>query len=605
MSQIASFDALADPELWKHVCLGNESAFEAAVRRYQNLVAAIAYNACGDLVLSEDVAQETFWAAWRERLSLEDTGKLKAWLCGIARNLANHARMRTGKVIASASSGEAIAAVSSQSPDPAEDAVSREEEQLVWQTLEQIPETYREPLILFYREDQSVEEVARSLDLTEEAARQRLSRGRALLRDQVANVVAGALVRSRPSRRFTVAVLAGLGMSAAGTKAALAGTGLAATGAAGVGAVGKAVAGTAATSAGIGVSVGLIGGLLGSLGGLAGGWFGIWLPAQLAPTRAERMLIQRSGARILICSVLFAGTLIAMTFWGIEHLGLLEQILLWFGSIAVFSIYTVVETIVVVMGIHQLRRQQTSESDPNDTPLKTALTRVSRHYRGRIYRSRMMFFGLPLVDINVSDPQIPQPGPSGMPGNVPPRVARGWIAIGDEAHGVLALGGKARGIVAIGGRAFGLISFGGLAFGGLAIGGLAAGIVAVGGAGIGILGLGGLAIGWHAVGGGAIAWDTAVGGLAVAYHWAAGGCAIAADVAFGGMAQAAHANDELAKAALQHHRYLRAINWMNEHYWFTMTLILCMSLLPTLVITPLFYRRESAVPATVAETKLM
>ena len=43
---------------------------------------------------------------------------------------------------------------------PAEEAASREEEALVWQTLERIDETYREPLVLFYREQQSVAEVA-------------------------------------------------------------------------------------------------------------------------------------------------------------------------------------------------------------------------------------------------------------------------------------------------------------------------------------------------------------------------------------------------------------------------------------------------------------
>jgi DNA-directed RNA polymerase specialized sigma24 family protein len=32
---------------------------------------------------------------------------------------------------------------------PSEQAISREEETIVWSALEQMPETYREPLILF------------------------------------------------------------------------------------------------------------------------------------------------------------------------------------------------------------------------------------------------------------------------------------------------------------------------------------------------------------------------------------------------------------------------------------------------------------------------
>ena len=38
----------------------------------------------------------------------------------------------------------------------------------MWRALEQIPEIYREPLILFHRENQSVELVATSLDLSED-----------------------------------------------------------------------------------------------------------------------------------------------------------------------------------------------------------------------------------------------------------------------------------------------------------------------------------------------------------------------------------------------------------------------------------------------------
>ncbi len=48
---------------------------------------AVAYSACGELSQSEDVAQETFWAAWRGRESLDQPDRLSSWLCGIARNL--------------------------------------------------------------------------------------------------------------------------------------------------------------------------------------------------------------------------------------------------------------------------------------------------------------------------------------------------------------------------------------------------------------------------------------------------------------------------------------------------------------------------------------
>ena len=76
----------SDAELWRLVLQGNTSAFEVLVRRHQSMVSAVAYSTCGNLASSEDVAQETFWTAWRQRASLEQPGRLNSWLCGIAQS---------------------------------------------------------------------------------------------------------------------------------------------------------------------------------------------------------------------------------------------------------------------------------------------------------------------------------------------------------------------------------------------------------------------------------------------------------------------------------------------------------------------------------------
>ena len=81
-----------------------------------------------------------------------------------------------------------------------------------------MPESYREPLILFYREDQSVAEVAGALKLSEDAVKQRLLRGREMLRKQTADLVESRLRRSRPGRTFTAGVMAGLVGQSAGNQ---------------------------------------------------------------------------------------------------------------------------------------------------------------------------------------------------------------------------------------------------------------------------------------------------------------------------------------------------------------------------------------------------
>ena len=65
-------------------------------------------------------------------------------------------------------------------------------------------------MVLFYREEQSIADVARQLDLSEDAVKQRLSRGRAILREEIAALVESALTRSRPTAAFTASVIGAL-----------------------------------------------------------------------------------------------------------------------------------------------------------------------------------------------------------------------------------------------------------------------------------------------------------------------------------------------------------------------------------------------------------
>lgn len=556
-------EQMPDAELWGLVRQGSVAAYETVVRRHQSLVCAVAYNACGDLALSEDVAQEAFWAAWRERASLSEPDRLRAWLCGIARNIGHDKQRRASHAAESLPLGAAVN-VPAGGPGPLEAAVSREEEALVWQTLEQIPELYREPLILFYREEQSVAEVAAALDLSPDAVKQRLSRGRGMLQERVAQLVEGALRRSRPGQAFTVTVVTSLATLSAGTKTALAG-------AAGAG-------GTAVKAAGAGLSSGFLGALFGPLVGLFGGWLGTWLPAQVAPTRPEREYLLRTGRRMLLVSIGFCVVLFGIIEALVGRVPVFYYLIGWATWFVAFGIYVTLESVRAARAVQRLRAEAPA-AEPNDTPLRRGLDRVASRYRGRVYRSRATFLGFPLIDIHVNDPAQ--------------RVARGWIAIGDDARGILvAIGDVARGFIAIGGRSVGVVSIGGMAVGLVAFGGLAVGVLALGGLGAGVVALGGLGVGWQAGGGGAIGWDVACGGGAAAWHAAYGGAAFAHDYALGGAAWAEHVNDDAARAVLLNQPMKQGMDWYAANTgWITAAIVVFSLLLPCAML-PLMYHRQ-------------
>lgn len=200
----------ADTDLIAAVTAGNLGAFEEVVERYQQVVCAVAFSACGNRALSEDVAQETFVSAWKNIGMLQDHAKLKGWLCSIARNRARDAlRKRHREVLTNEGDGESheFATTEDDAPSPLDNTVSIEQEQRLWHALQGVPDKFREPLVLFYRDGQSVNQVAEDLGLSVAAVKQRLSRGRAALKDSLSQVSA-CLARTRPSKAFTVAVIA-------------------------------------------------------------------------------------------------------------------------------------------------------------------------------------------------------------------------------------------------------------------------------------------------------------------------------------------------------------------------------------------------------------
>ncbi len=199
---------------------GNTQAFGVLVGRYQSLVCAITYSATGSVERSEELAQEAFLKAWKSLTQLEDLSKFRAWLSSITRNtVQNWHRSQQRDVVGTAAPLERAAQEASEGSGPVEAAMIQEQQTVVSQALAQIPESLREPLVLFYREQKSVREVARQLGLSENAARQRISRARSMLREQVADMVETTIARTRPGKAFTTAVLAAVAGAALKTSA--------------------------------------------------------------------------------------------------------------------------------------------------------------------------------------------------------------------------------------------------------------------------------------------------------------------------------------------------------------------------------------------------
>jgi RNA polymerase sigma factor (sigma-70 family) len=276
---------------------GDREAFGRIVRRYQGMVTGVIFAACGDLHRSEDLAQETFIAAWKSLSGLREPAKLPAWLCQVARHRVlddarSDARRDARQNRAIHDRDEAPA------PSPQEELLSQEERELLWKTLREIPQPYRETMVLFYRQGKSAADVAAAMQTTEANVRQRLTRGREMLREQVVSMLERNLARSAPGVLFTAAVVASLPafIPQAATAATL---------------TAGAAKGTAAAAKGAGLLT-LIAMWIGPLFGFLGGAVGTWASIRSTEHPRERQYVVRMSILVWVLVLTSMGLLFGL-----------------------------------------------------------------------------------------------------------------------------------------------------------------------------------------------------------------------------------------------------------------------------------------------------
>ncbi len=192
---------------------GDRNAFRRLVDRNRNLVSAVALSVVKDVAASEDISQEVFLHAWSGLRQLRSVDSFLPWLRQLARNKANdhlRARYRRDAVVQPAPPSMGLHEQPAPTPTHAEALEAREDRVRLAAAIEALPESTRETVLLYYREGQSIAQVALLLELSEEAVKKRLSRAREVLREALLEDVTDTIAQTTPSDRLTAAVLAAL-----------------------------------------------------------------------------------------------------------------------------------------------------------------------------------------------------------------------------------------------------------------------------------------------------------------------------------------------------------------------------------------------------------
>ena len=192
---------------------GDHNAFGRLVDATRTVVTSITLAILRDSEGSADVAQDVFISAWTGLRKLKDPTSFLPWIRQLARNRAHHAlrtRIRHGRRITNRDVDEILAAATDPRPSAVDEIIAAEEREALASSIDALPASAREIVILYYREGQSARQVATLLGMSEDAVKQRLSRSRARLRESLVRQV----VDTTPSAAFTAGVLTAISLAA-------------------------------------------------------------------------------------------------------------------------------------------------------------------------------------------------------------------------------------------------------------------------------------------------------------------------------------------------------------------------------------------------------
>ncbi|UCG57610.1 MAG: sigma-70 family RNA polymerase sigma factor [Phycisphaerales bacterium] len=166
---------------------GDHEAFAEFIDKYKETV----FMCCRRLGLNEDetedVASETFLAVYRGLSRYSGKAELSTWLWSIAyRQAINYLRKNRRHVQLEAEADGETAG--STGMDPTAAVLHEETKEVVWKAVEELPRLWAMAVMLFYKEQKSIADIAKVMQVRHNTAKTYLFRGRERLKETLAPV---------------------------------------------------------------------------------------------------------------------------------------------------------------------------------------------------------------------------------------------------------------------------------------------------------------------------------------------------------------------------------------------------------------------------------
>ena len=173
---------VSEAEFVRNAQSGDRNAFSELVRMHARGVFNVVYRMCGNELIAEDAAQETFIRAWQNLSSYRPQTPLRNWLYRIAFNAGMDMLRKEKRILPNA-----IEDMQLTDGQPGLEALVSQQErtQLVQKAILSLPDASRAVLILREYEEMSYQEISSTLDIPVGTVMSRLNYARKLLKDKL------------------------------------------------------------------------------------------------------------------------------------------------------------------------------------------------------------------------------------------------------------------------------------------------------------------------------------------------------------------------------------------------------------------------------------
>ena len=179
---MVTVQAVSETELVISAQQGDRNAFSELVHLHARGVFNVVYRMCGDSLIAEDAAQETFLRAWQNLTSYRPQMPLRNWLYRIAFNAGMDILRKEKRILPTDIEDLPLA---DERPGPESQASQHERAALVQKAVLSLPDASRAVLVLKEYEGMSYHEIADALDIPIGTVMSRLNYARKLLKERL------------------------------------------------------------------------------------------------------------------------------------------------------------------------------------------------------------------------------------------------------------------------------------------------------------------------------------------------------------------------------------------------------------------------------------